>query len=214
MVFVHGGAWVRGDKAQYKPGALKLSENALCVAVIQYGLAPATQHPAPVEQLHEALKKIISEKSSFCDSQRIFLIGHSAGAHMIAFWNSKYQIPEVKGFIGLAGIYDLSALSKLYPSYDNWFLKKAFGEKDSWKLASPINSAPKSKAPWLLLHSKDDELVNVEQSLDFQKHLKKEKVPVALVVLKNVSHFQVVEGLRNKQNLATKEILNFIQDTK
>ncbi len=90
LIFVHGGAWIGGDRAQYKPMAQSLVPSGVCVVAAGYRLAPAVQHPAPVEDLNATIEAVSKLKNPKCDSNRIFLVGHSAGAHMIASWNTQF----------------------------------------------------------------------------------------------------------------------------
>ncbi len=55
IVFVHGSAWVSGDKSDNKTLAEDLVTHKLCVAILHYSLAPQTKHPVPFQQLQSAL---------------------------------------------------------------------------------------------------------------------------------------------------------------
>ena len=214
LVFVHGGAWVSGDKSDYKTLAAELTSKKLCVAVLQYSLAPQSKHPIPVEQLQSALQKIISTPEKNCDTQNIFLVGHSAGAHMIAFWATQHQTPEVQGFIGLEGIYDLPQLAEKWPDYEAQFLIAAFGRKNLWPEASPSRLNFISRKPWLIVHSKQDELVDTQQSLNFKKHLQSENISATYLELTKETHFQVLSHLSSKKETLGKSFFNFMTQQK
>lgn len=210
LLFVHGGAWISGDSKQYSSMANKLSQSGFCVATLNYSLAPQSKHPKPVQDLNAAIENLITKKSKFCNFKKLFLLGHSAGAHMIAYWATQNSVPEVKGFIGLEGIYDIPNLAKTWPSYENWFLKSEFGIKSDWEMASPARRPLKSKSPWLLVHSEKDELVDTRQTLDFEAHLKEENIKVDFLKLLDLGHFAVVDSLSDTNSVLTTQTLKFI----
>ena len=86
LCFVHGGAWVKGDR--------RLSANGLpawaaaqgwATAALGYRLSPQVQHPAHVQDLAAALAWLRANAAAQrIDPDRIVLIGHSAGAHLVA----------------------------------------------------------------------------------------------------------------------------------
>jgi|GEM_PF-5219582 len=203
VVFLHGGAWLGGDKKDYKELAPTFTSAGLRFVSANYRLAPKYKHPAPVDDLEGVLSRGKYEN--------VFLVGHSAGAHLIAFWNAAHANPAVKGFIGLEGIYDLTNLVKVWPGYRDWFVSAEFGSDASkWPAASPATLTMKSKVPWLVLHSAKDELVDAAQSSDFVKHLESQKIPAQLVELKSESHFGAVSSLGNASSDAAKAVLKFI----
>ncbi len=214
VIYVHGGAWVSGRPEDYIPLAKSLSKRGLCVVLAKYSLAPAFKHPAQIKELHEQIIATTKLKQKNCNSQKIFLVGHSAGAHMIAFWASEFNHPSIKGFIGLEGIYDLNQLAKTWPSYVDWFIKPTFTEEKMWSSASPNQLKLNSKSPWLLVHSKKDELVDINQTIDFNKHLLKSEIPAQLLQLEKETHFGVVQKLMadQKSSEVQKAVLKFVNN--
>ena len=68
-----------GTKASFFRGA------RFCLRFRYYRLSPAVQHPAHVEDVARALTWIFDHIASYGgDPKRIFLMGHSAGAHLAA----------------------------------------------------------------------------------------------------------------------------------
>jgi kynurenine formamidase len=202
VVFVHGGAWLGGDKAEYASLAPTFTSQGFRFVSLNYRLAPKFKHPAPVEDLDRAIAKY----------DNVYLMGHSAGAHMIAFWNASHASNRVKGFIGLEGIYDVPKLLKVWPSYKDWFIAQEFGtESSKYAAASPTLLPMKSKARWLVVHSEKDELVDLAQSSEFVAHLKKEGVPVEFVRLSKESHFEAVTSLSNPSSESAKSVLKFLK---
>ena len=110
----------------------------------------------------------------------------------MAFEASRSPHPEVRGWIGVEGIYDLKSLAKRWPAYPEWFLNRAFGpSSQEW----PEWRTLRSTVPWLVVHSNEDELVDRGQSETFVEHLRKQKVPAEMRRLEAGSHFGVLDRL-------------------
>lgn len=211
LFFVHGGAWIGGDKAAHEALGQAFAKRGICAVTLNYPLAPAAPHPAPVKELEKALREVPTLlPAPACDRARIYLAGHSAGAHLIGQWNSEYRNPAVKGFVGLEGIYDLPKLAARWPTYPDWFLKKAFGEAKNWARASPARRDPLGRAPWLLVHSAQDELVDTAQSEAMRDHLKEKKVSAELLTLDAGSHDEVVRRFGQPGDPATERAVKFV----
>ena len=88
VVMIHGGGWRTGDKANESQGKQKASfftGRGFVYVSINYRLSPAVQHPAHVEDVAKALAWVADHIASYGgDPERIFLMGHSAGAHLAA----------------------------------------------------------------------------------------------------------------------------------
>ncbi|RZA01044.1 MAG: alpha/beta hydrolase [Proteobacteria bacterium] len=212
LIFVHGGAWIGGDKSGHGELGRNFAKAGICTLVMNYRLAPSHPSPAPVRDLEEFLSALpASLPSKACDPKRVYLAGHSAGAQIIAAWNSSFSNPNVKGFVGIEGIYDLPKLAERWPTYPDWFLKKAFGDAKNWPAASPARLTPHGKAPWLLIHSAKDELVDAGQSEIFAEHLAKQKVPVNLLVLPTGSHEEVIQRFGQPTEESTRRALKLLR---
>jgi acetyl esterase/lipase len=207
LIFVHGGAWVSGSPEKYTNLAEALRKQNYCVELARYKLAPGAKHPEPVRELNETILKTARLHAVNCDSSRIYLVGHSAGAHMIAFWNTAYTNSAVKGFVGVEGIYDLPLLLKTWPAYEDQFITAEFGkERES---ASPSRLTPKSKTPWLIVQSKEDELVDEAQSKVFEKVLLAQKISTQFVELRG-DHFGVLSQLEKPDSAFAKALREFV----
>ena len=205
IVFAHGGAWMSGNKKQYAPLAQGWVNQGVACALINYRLATTADnaHPAAAEDLASALAWLAKNAAKYrYDPKKIFVVGHSAGAHMAASIATTgwllAKIPtefQPAGYVGLAGIYDIPALLKRWPGYLDWFIDKAFGKNtEGWKAASPAQQKLVTKAPWLLVNSKTDDLVDDGQSFAFKKHLEGQGVKVEIEQPQNASHFEVVQN--------------------
>ena len=110
VVFVHGGAFVRGDKGG-KDGS-EIFDNVLNYFTrhgllginVNYRLAPTHTYPAAAEDLRDVMRWIHENSADFGgDPDRIFLIGHSAGATHVAVYALTESLQFNGGSDGLRG---------------------------------------------------------------------------------------------------------------
>ncbi|MDP2644290.1 MAG: carboxylesterase family protein [Desulfobacterales bacterium] len=124
LIFVHGGGFVSGDKSEYGNVGYYFARRGILTLVISYRLAPLHQWPSGPEDVAGALKWAALHVEKFGgDPQRIFLMGHSAGAaHTAAYVFLKDFRPTtgngVSGAILMSGIgYDTRHLSSFQQTY-------------------------------------------------------------------------------------------------
>ncbi|MCT7309064.1 alpha/beta hydrolase [Ralstonia wenshanensis] len=89
VVFVHGGAFLRGSKSfngLIYDNVLRWFARQGCVAVnVEYRLAPDAPYPAGAEDVAAALDWVRTHVAELGgNSERVFLVGHSAGGAHVA----------------------------------------------------------------------------------------------------------------------------------
>jgi arylformamidase len=119
LVFIHGGYWRSLDKSDFSWIAPPFVNHGVSVALLNYGLAPHTPIEEIVRQMLRAHAWLYrnGDRLGF-DPGRIYVAGHSAGAHltammMAALWPvHAADLPSdlVKGALAVSGIYDLEPL--------------------------------------------------------------------------------------------------------
>lgn len=120
VMFVHGGAFVRGSKsvpAGIYDNVPRWFARQGCLGVnIEYRLAPEAPFPAGAEDVAAAVDWVKRNAEQFGgDPSQIFLVGHSAGATHIASYALDPNIgvhcePEVRGIVFLSGRLRVDAL--------------------------------------------------------------------------------------------------------
>lgn len=116
-VFVHGGYWRSGAKADYTCVAAPVLAAGGIAAIVEYDLMPGTRLGAIVDQVRRATAFVAAQARGLGgDPARLTVSGHSAGAHLASFLaatgsaEAKAPATPLSALFLLSGIYDLSAI--------------------------------------------------------------------------------------------------------
>lgn len=166
VIFVHGGGWRRGDKDN-ATGASKITHfhNAgYAFASINYRLVPQASVEQQAQDVAGALAYLLAraDKLGF-DKRRVVLMGHSAGAHLVALVGTDMRYFEkaglgpdsVRGIIALDGAaYDVARQTSQAGTFMQRLYGNAFGsDPDRQRALSPTLQAARPNAPaFLILH--------------------------------------------------------------
>lgn len=174
IISVHGGRWVGGHK---KDGSTikvaQWAEFGFFAMSIDYRLVRGTPAPACYQDMQCAIRFVNARAEQYnIDPERIFLIGQSAGGHMVSLAATMGDGPyprtgglpdasnDFNAAISVAAAYDL-------PSLDWGKIWKPTGEdhEKAKALASPNNHVSKDMKPLLILHSDTDRSVPIDNAL-------------------------------------------------
>ncbi len=199
VVFFHGGGWSSGDKDDYQFVGAALAEQG-CIAVLpDYRLYPEVKFPGFMQDAAQALAWVINHLGDWqADAGRVYLMGHSAGAHiamLLALDGSYLQqvgLPQadthnrlLRGVIGLSGPYDFIPFS-----YDYMF--DLFGPPERYAQSQPINFVRPDLPPMLLVHGLQDHTVVPDNTRHLEQALRSQGVPVTVHYYPQASHSDVV----------------------
>ncbi|KAG2157341.1 alpha/beta-hydrolase [Suillus clintonianus] len=198
VCFIHGGAWRGEDKLDHVELARGLASfTGYVVAVPNYRLSPrdtteenAFLHPNHAKDILRFLEFVITwggpGGTSVYDPNRLCLMGHSCGAHMLSsifleptqgedhLRPSAELLKSIKAMITSEGIYDIDLLLSSFPTYRAWFVEAAFGRRSTYGENSVTKMNPRVEyhhLQWLIVHSKGDTLVDEAQSEAMYQHL-------------------------------------------
>ena len=93
VVYVHGGAWIKGDKANVHEMPKFFQENKICFASINYPLRSPDERPLMEHQLDALLAFndwLAAGNIRSKSFERISILGHSAGAHLVALFDKRF----------------------------------------------------------------------------------------------------------------------------
>ena len=218
VVWVHGGAWVGGDK---KNPPMAFVENGYALASINYRLAGKAQFPAQAHDIKAAIRFLRAKASLYnYNAESIVLAGSSAGGHLVALIGTTNFHAELEGTVGnylnesssVQGILDfygptnfMTILNQSTPHGMNVrvpALKKLLGDlpenkPELAKLASPVFHVDKTDPPLLIMHGNKDPQVPINQSHELENEYKKLNLDV---------HFKVIyEGAHGGPEFETQE---------
>ena len=108
LVYLHGGAWLRGSRRDTIYPAPAVTGRGAALVVPEFNNVSEVSLPQMVEQCREAVDWTVRNAKSFGgDPDRVYLAGHSSGAHLascVLLGN-----PPVRGALVISGMYDLHA---------------------------------------------------------------------------------------------------------
>ena len=225
VVFIHGGGWQIGDKAHANIGENKarlfVGHNFVYVA-INYRLSPAVSHPTHVRDVAKALAWVADNIGKYSgDPGRIYIMGHSSGAHLAALVATDetylrkegHSLNTIKGAILLdSGGLDIPrAMGGEMQERGHEFYTAAFGNNPrTWADASPSHhvSSGKGIPPMLVFYV--DRPRSADSSRDFVRSLKSAGVPAASVEVHGKGHSELNSELGNSGDGTTRLILGFL----
>jgi len=133
LLFVHGGAFTRGDRRSPSTGPfydnvmLWAAKNNMIGVNMTYRLAPKDMWPAAQQDIGQAVRWVHANIAmQGGDPKQVFLMGHSAGAAHVA----SYVVHEPSHLVsgsGLAGALMLSGIFKLAPGLEDTAALAYFG---------------------------------------------------------------------------------------
>jgi len=196
IVFWYGGSWENGRKSQYRFVGAALAEAGYVTVIPDYRLYPEVKFPGFVDDAAAALAWVVSHAAEIGgDAQRVYVAGHSAGAHMagiVAYDSARLEKlglarDTVKGFIGLSGPYALAP--------DTETLHTIFGAPHKPADWQPAQLVKPGAPPALLLHGEADTVVWVSHAREMAESLKAAGVPVTLKTYPGRGHRDTVAAL-------------------
>ena len=186
VIVIHGGSWQGGDSKQLPELNSYLALKGFNVAAINYRLAPAYKAPAPVEDTREAIIFLMAHAAELnIDTNRIVLLGRSAGAQIALNAAYDFHNQNIKGVVSYYGPADMVwggqiKVSKLVLNtdliYDNYFGGSYKEVPNKFVESSGLESADASSPPTLIIHGATDPLVSFHHAEHLQKKLNELKV--------------------------------------
>jgi acetyl esterase/lipase len=213
VVFIHGGAWLSGNKAAGAGVVLPyVRTGEWAGASLGYRLSGDATWPAQIHDCKAAIRWLRSHaKEHGIDPERIAVIGSSAGGHLAAMLGTSADCAALEGGLGEHGgvssrvtcVVDFFGPANLltmgdFPSdidhnaadsAESRLLGGAVQEHaDRAREASPQTHITGDDAPFLILHGSDDAIVPFDQSVRFDEALRAAGGDSLLITIEGGGH--------------------------
>jgi len=197
VVFIHGGGFTGGDKAEYRSASVSadLARAGYVVVSCNYVLGPKTKEgvwPQNIADCREAVRWVRGHaKELGVNPDRIAVAGGSAGGYlalMVGLSDDKTGPggdPKATVSAKVAAVIDLYGVVN--------FSKHGKGDVPGASAAEqaaylPENQCDRADPPVLILHGTADTTVDIRQSMDMAAALAKAKVAHELIVVAGAPH--------------------------
>lgn len=238
LFFVHGGAWIHGDKnffGVYSNLGMKWARHGVGTVVVNYRLSPGVRHPAHIQDVAKAFAwthKHIGTYGGRRDS--IFVCGHSAGGHLISLLSADeahlkaegLNRDAVRGAIPISGVFRIHDLNLNLgvngPDGRDAALTtpmriksppfdSVFGpDRAGRKAASPLTHVKPGLPPFLIIYADRDLPTLADMAAEFSVALRDQKCAAQTFEVKNRNHFSVLLNLAQDDDPASQAISQFI----
>jgi acetyl esterase/lipase len=214
VIFIHGGGWVVGDKAQVDDYVDALLERRFAVASINYRFSYTAIFPAQIHDVKGAIRWLRANAATYnLDPDRFAVFGESAGGHLAALAGTSAGVAAIEGSVGgnlahssavhavgdFAGPTDLIAMVEDPPHSND--VAKLFGYANWWEMdlddpvllalmqsADPATYASTGDPPFWVVHGENDTGVPPAQALHIHNALLAVGAPSNLIMLSGTGH--------------------------
>ena len=196
VVFIHGGSWQNGSRHGYRFVGSALARGGALVLVPDYRKAPAYRFPTFMTDAATAVAWARAHGRELGgDPSRIYVMGHSAGAHIAVLLaaDRRYlaaagmEPRDLRGVIAMSGPYDL------VPS-DEELMQVVFGKGNDWHDAQPMEFIDGDEPPFLIMHGSGDRMVPAADSLALAGRVLHKRGDVQLDIVPDVGHLAMING--------------------
>jgi acetyl esterase/lipase len=221
IVWYYGGALQEGDKrdATEVGAAQRFASAGIATAVVNYRLSPGVAHPAHIEDAAAGfawVKRHIAEYGG--DANRIFLVGHSAGAYLLALMatDERYlaahglSAHDIRGLVPVSAFYwvERTGVAPDRP-------KTVWGtDEQVWKDASPAHHLRAGLPPMQILYADGDEPWRRQQNEEFEREMRTAgNTRIGIVRIANRTHMSILGHLKDDDDPASDNIIAFVNAT-
>ncbi|NLH47084.1 MAG: alpha/beta hydrolase [Myxococcales bacterium] len=223
VIVLHGGGWTSGDRKVdcVQEVAEWLAVRGIIGVPLDFRLVPEV---SLVDQIRDVaagvawLSQHIAEYGG--DPQRIYLLGHSAGAHISALLASDRQYldelgvpPEVPaGVIALAGLYDVRDISKATSLIGRPATRILYGaDEDFLRRMSPLVYVHAGMPSFLFLNGKSDDLIKESQTADMARAIIAAGGSATVALIPHRNHQTIFSSIPDPGDAAGEAIRQFIK---
>lgn len=175
FLYIHGGAWIDGDKSEFNAFRDIAEQSFPNYAFVSIGyrlhnlFAGTNTFPTQEEDIISAIRYVESQLSAWNVSDNLLLVGASAGGHLALLHGYKHQeIGNISGVIALFPPIDLATFYS-FNQTSTLGLSSILGgspeeSPEIYQSSSPINFIDESSIPSIFFHGTLDQVVPISQS--------------------------------------------------
>jgi len=203
VIFIHGGSWSSGKKDIYWWLGRNFARKGIMTVTINYGLAPDNKYDQMAIDCATAVKWVANHISDYGGNpKRIFIMGHSAGAHLAELINADPQYFKTVGIANpIKGVIlndpfglDMHEYLTNAEKDNNYtdFLRTFSADPAIWTKGSPLNYVTNIKNPHLIFYGENTYPAIQIQSERLNKKLLEQNVPEELHIIKSKKHVGMI----------------------
>lgn len=208
-VFIHGGYWQLLSKNESCFAAPMFQRSGSYFAALNYTLAPHQTLTGIVDENRRAIIWLYENADRWgFDRDRIYLSGHSAGAHiammlLLTDWTT-FGLPAdaIKGVCAVSGVFDLESVRLCY-------VNDVVGmDAEEAALNSPILHKHLNRCPVKFSYGENETAEFKRQTDDYQKVLKEVGMPATLKEIADRNHFDVILDFADANSWLSEQVLS------
>lgn len=197
VVFFYGGSWRSGAREDYVFVGEALAASGYVAVIADYRLAPAVRFPVFIEDAAAAVRWARDHAHEYgADPRRLFVMGHSAGAHiaLMLATDAHYLAAvglaqaDLAGVIGLAGPYD-------FLPFTSRGVAEVFDPPARWPLSQPINFVSGREPPLWLGTGDEDDIVSPRNTVSFARKVRTAGGQVTEIHFPKLGHRSLIAAL-------------------
>ena len=193
VVYMHGGAWTRSDKANESFMAEAFVAAGAAFVAVNFGLCPKVTLDEMIRQARASVAWSHENAASFnADPGRLYIAGHSSGGHVggmmvVTDWPATHGLPRdlVKGALLCSGMYDLAPV-RLSARNDYLRLDAAAEDRNS-----AIRRIPADGCPLVIGYGGGEQKEFRRQSREFAAAWREAGLEVREFDMPGVNHFEL-----------------------
>ena len=206
IVAIHGGGFFKGDKRDFQIVPIMMAlKRGYAVVSINYRLSGKAKFPSQINDVKAAIRWIRANAEQYAlNPGKIAVWGDSAGGNLAALAGTSGNVKELEDLSmgnadqssNVSAVVDWYGMMQFLPLEDYYFLErlgtKMIGKTrteapELYLAANPETYLNKNNPPFFIQHGSADQIVPIQQSIDFAAKLKH-------VLGKNKVTFEIIEG--------------------
>lgn len=188
LVVCPGGGYTMTSDREAEPIALKFVAENYRVFVVRYSVAPC-HFPQQLREVAAVMELIHENAAEWnIDTQKVAIMGFSAGGHLAAQYSNRWNCPEVREIFPDSKPVQASVLCYPVITANERYSHAGSIINYNGTGASCEELVTAKTPPTFLWHTADDAVVPVENSLFYAKALSAHKVPYELHIYPHGTH--------------------------